>query len=87
MYNRICYIYDYVIILLNMIMSYLIALYFIAMMTALDGYSYCDDYLVYSSDEDVKLKYTSKFIWYLDNRFCKIEIPFMIMYTFVWPSM
>lgn len=57
-----------------MIMSYLIALYFIAMMTALDGYSYCDDYLVYSSDEDVKLKYTSKFIWYLDNRFCKIEI-------------
>lgn len=70
-----------------MIMSYLIALYFIAMMTALDGYSYCDDYLVYSSDEDVKLKYTSKFIWYLDNRFCKIEIPFMIMYTFVWPSM
>lgn len=37
-----------------MIMSYLIALYFIAMMTALDGYSYCDDYLVYSSDEDVK---------------------------------
>lgn len=51
-----------------MIMSYLIASYFIAMMTALDGYSYCDDYLVYSSDEDVKLKYTSKFIWYLDNR-------------------
>lgn len=45
-----------------MIMSYLIALYFIAMMTVLDGYSYCDDYLVYSSDEDVKLKYTSKFI-------------------------
>lgn len=64
-----------------MIMSYLIALYFIAMMTALDGYSYCDDYLVYSSDEDVKLKYTSKFIWYLDNRFCKIEIT---IYDYVY---
>lgn len=43
-------------------MSYLIALYFIAVMTALNDYSYCDDYLVYSSDEDVKLRYTSKFI-------------------------
>lgn len=34
-YDRICY-YDYVIILLNMIMSNWIALYFIAMMTAIN---------------------------------------------------
>lgn len=37
-YDRICY-YDYVIILLNMIMSYLIALYFIAMITAINEYN------------------------------------------------
>lgn len=34
-YDRICY-YDYVIILLNMIKSNWIALYFIAMMTAIN---------------------------------------------------
>lgn len=37
-YDKICY-YDYVIILLNMIMSNLIALYFIAMMTAINDYN------------------------------------------------
>lgn len=34
-YDRICY-YDYVIILFNMIMSYLIVLYFIVMMIVIN---------------------------------------------------
>lgn len=37
-YDRICY-YDYVIILFNMIMSYLIVLYFIVIMIVNEYYS------------------------------------------------